>query len=75
MTLIVLWAIGAAVFALIFEKWREQRERTRARRLERQIKELERGRVMRIESWLASFKSGDKLNEQKEKKDDESPSA
>ena len=58
-TLVVLWAIGIALAAYFFEKWREQRERARERSIERQIKELERERLSRFNVWLG-VKGGDK---------------
>lgn len=65
-TLVVLWAIGIALAAYFFEKWKEQRERARERAIERkikdierQIKELERDRLSRFNAWLG-VKGGDK---------------
>lgn len=58
-TLVVLWAIGIALAAYFFEKWKEQHERARERAIERQIKELERDRLSRFNAWLG-VKGGDK---------------
>ena len=58
-TLVVLWAIGIALAAYFFEKWKEQRERARERAIERKIKELERDRLSRFNAWLG-VKGGDK---------------